>query len=242
VVVRPSPIAKSYTKGIEQPYVKRFPHASILSAITIASAAQPEHGIIKHNRWTRIQSGAYFGDTVPTDLNAEQKKTLARNDTLIELLREGGGIKDASAYSPSKMLLLRWHKIAINASMNPSAVLSGGSSNGAMANDSELAIHLKGVMDEVMETAPKIVGSPFPDDFATSETLIKSTQKNTSGSKPSMLLDWEEEKTMELEVILGNPIRIARENGYEMPKMQSLYALLKMAQQNRQGRKKDSKL
>ena len=56
-----------------------------------------------------------------------------------------------------------------------------------------------------------------------------------------MLLDWEEGKTMELEVILGNPIRIAREQGYEMPRMQSLYALLKMTQQN-QRKKKDSKL
>lgn len=157
-------------------------------------------------------------------------------------MKEGGGIKDAQAYSPSKILLLRWHKIAINASMNPSAVLSGGTPNGAMANDAELAVHLKGVMDEVLETAPKIVGSPFPPDFATSDQLIKSTKKNTSGSKPSMLLDWEEGKKMELEVILGNPIRIAREKGYVMPRMQTLYALLKMAQNNRDSTKEKSKL
>jgi 2-dehydropantoate 2-reductase len=179
---------------------------------------------------------------VPETFTSTQQKALDSNETLVKLLKDGGGIKDASAYSPAKMLLLRWHKIAINASMNPSAVLSGGTPNGAMANDPELAIHLKGVMDEVLETAPRIVGSPFPADFASSETLIKSTQKNTSGSKPSMLLDWEEDKTMELEVILGNPIRIAREQGYEMPRMQTLYALLKMAQANRDKLKRASKL
>jgi 2-dehydropantoate 2-reductase len=57
-----------------------------------------------------------------------------------------------------------------------------------------------------------------------------------------MLLDWEQGKKMELEVILGNPIRIAREKGLEMPRMQSLYALLRMAQENREQAKKSSKL
>lgn len=33
---------------------------------------------------------------------------------------------------------------------------------------------------------------------------------------------------MELEVILGNPVKIARAKGYEMPRLQSMYALLKV--------------
>jgi ketopantoate reductase len=33
-----------------------------------------------------------------------------------------------------------------------------------------------------------------------------------------------------LEVILGNPVRIARERGVDMPRLQSLYALLRSAQ------------
>lgn len=88
-------------------------------------------------------------------------------------------------------------------------------------------------MDEVLETAPKVVGTPLPTEFATSEALLRSTQRNSSGSKPSMALDWESGKQMELEVILGNPIRLAREKGVEMPRLQSLYALLKMKEANR---------
>lgn len=38
---------------------------------------------------------------------------------------------------------------------------------------------------------------------------------------------------MELEVILGNPIRIANEKGVRMPRLESMYALLKMAQSRR---------
>ncbi|KAH6674437.1 ketopantoate reductase PanE/ApbA-domain-containing protein [Halenospora varia] len=219
--------------GVEEPYAKRFPTATILSAVTIVSAAQTSHGIIKHNRWTRISIGPYLpGTTDETASNATIKLASERNKKFVQLL-QAGGIADAEEYSHAKLQMVRWHKIAINASMNPSAVLSGGSTNNNMSMDPELYLHLKGVMDEVLTTAPKVLGTPLPKELATPEAILKSTQKNTSGSKPSMLLDWEQGKKMELEVILGNPIRIAREHGLEMPRLQSLYALLRMAQENR---------
>lgn len=219
--------------GVEEPYAMRFPSAVILSAVTIVSAAQTSPGVIKHNRWTRISIGPYLpGTTESSESNEGQKAAIASSKKFVDLLK-AGGVTDAEAYSHPKLQLVRWHKIAINASMNPSAVLSGGSTNNVMVKDAELNIHLKGVMDEVLATAPKVLGVALPMDLATSEAILKSTLKNTSGSKPSMLLDWEQGKTMELEVILGNPVRMAREKGLEMPRLQSLYALLRMAQDNR---------
>jgi len=228
--------------GVEEPYLKRFPSAIILSAVTVVSAAQTSQGVIKHNRWTRISVGPYIpGSTSSTGSNEREKAVIESNRRFVQLLQEGE-IKDAEEYSHSKLQMVRWHKIAINASMNPSAVLSNGTTNNAMTIDPELYIHLKGVMDEVLSTAPKVLGTPLPKEFATSEAILKSTQKNTSGSKPSMLLDWEQGKRMELEVILGNPIRIAREKGLEMPRLQTLYALLRKAQENRDQAKTQSQL
>ncbi|OAG01067.1 2-dehydropantoate 2-reductase [Paraphaeosphaeria sporulosa] len=227
--------------GVEQPYQARFPRAAICSAVTIASCAQTSPGQIKHNRWTRINSGPYLPHLDVGSAGASDAQAVDKNGAFIALLQEGG-IKDAEAYDHAKLQLVRWHKIAINASMNPSSVLAGGISNNAMSNDSELARHLQGVMEEVLDTAPKVLGKPFPKEFATPERILRSTQKNTSGSKPSMALDWEQGKTMELEVILGNPIRIARERGFEMPRMQTLYALLRMAQQTRDKAKQKSRL
>lgn len=227
--------------GVEAPYAKRFPEASVCSAVTIASCAQPSHGQIKHNRWTRINSGPYLPHLDTGNARDSDPRAIEQNDTFVRLLNEGG-IKDASAYDHAKLQLVRWHKIAINASMNPSSVLAGCVPNYDMSNDAELATHLKGVMEEVLAVAPKILGTPFPKDFATAEKILRSTQKNTSRSKPSMALDWEQGKTMELEVILGNPIRIARERGFEMPRLQTLYALLRMAQETRQKAKNKSKI
>lgn len=214
--------------GVEEPYANRFPSSAILSAVTVVSAAQEQHGYIKHNRWTRINIGPYLpGSTANNASRAQQQ-----NEHFANLLQQGG-VKDASAYTHAKLQLVRWHKLAINASMNPSSVLSNGSANAAMASDPELSRHLYGVMTEILTTAPKIIGAEFPPEFASADKLLASTRKNTSGSRPSMWLDWEAGKKMELEVILGNPIRIAREHGYEMPRLQTLYALLKMAQTNR---------
>ena len=227
--------------GVEAPYAERFPGKTICSAVTIVSAAQTSPGVIKHNRWTRINVGPFLphldnGHALFTDA-----KAIEQNNRFVALL-QAGGIKDASTYDHAKLQLVRWHKIAVNASMNPSSVLSGGTPNGAMALDDELYRHLKGVMDEVLTTAPKVLGKPFPREFASAEAILRSTQKNTSGSKPSMALDWEQGKRMELEVILGNPIRIARERGFEMPRLQSLYALLRRAQENRDSDKSKSRL
>jgi 2-dehydropantoate 2-reductase len=230
--------------GVEDPYLERFPNAVVLSAVTVTSAAQNKPGEITHNRWTRISVGPYIpGSTDSTTHTAAGKRAIERNSTFIGLLK-AGGVADAEEYSHAKLQMVRWHKIAINASFNPTAVLSGGSTNHAIALDSELHRHITGVMEEVLATAPKVLGTPLPKDLATPELIMKSTMRNTSGSKPSMLLDWEGGKKMELEVILGNPIRIAREKGLEMPRLQSLYALLRMAQENRDREvaKKGSKI
>lgn len=234
--------------GVEAPYRARFPHNVICSAVTVASCAQPSHGVIQHNRWTRINSGPYLphldanhDSASGAATSGSDARAATLNNAFISMLKTGG-IQDAEAYTHAKLQLVRWHKIAINASMNPSSVLTLGSANSTMASDSEMQRHLLGVMHEILDTAPKILGQPMPREFATPEAIIRSTQRNTSGSKPSMALDWEAGKKMELEVILGNPIRIARERGLEMPRLQSLYALLRMAQEVREQKSKPSRI
>ena len=220
--------------GVEEPYRIAFPQNPIISAVTVISAEQIQPGVIQQNRWTRISIGPYSGDDIlkegimdETARKSRNDKAISMNAQFVKLLRDGE-VKDAEEYDEAGLQLVRWHKIAINGAMNPSSVLTAGCGNAEMTLDPELRIHLAGVMQEVLDTAPKVLGRPFPAKLATAEQILKSTERNTSG-KPSMLLDWERGNAMELEVILGNPVRIARRKGYEMPRLQSLYALLRMA-------------
>lgn len=95
--------------------------------------------------------------------------------------------------------------------MNPSSVLSGGTPNARMSLDPELRRHLSGCMNEIFDTAPRVLGRPWPAKLlkADAETILRSTERN-AGGLPSMLLDWQAGRDMELEVILGNPVEWQR--------------------------------
>jgi 2-dehydropantoate 2-reductase len=221
--------------GVEEAHRARFPTNPLVSAVTIISAEQISHGVIRQNRWTRISMGSYSDGL--GGRTSEAKALQERGDgcvkELVHLFTTYGKLRDAEFYDEVSLQHVRWHKICINASMNPSAVLAGGIGNADMVMNPEIRIHLKACMDEVFAAAPKILGAAFPTKLATPEQILKSTERN-KGGKPSMLLDWEGGRPMELEVILGNPVRIARRHGVEMPRLQSLYALLKSAQTKRQ--------
>lgn len=226
--------------GIEEVHRAEYADNAIVSAVTVISAEQVRHGVIRQNRWTRITMGTYTnGQARPNALlNDSQllEQLTATTDKHIASLVAwftATGIRDAEHASELALQQTRWHKLCINASMNPSAVLSGGTTNSRMSLDPELRRHLHACMDEIFATAPRILGIPFDEKkHASPERILKSTERNTAG-KPSMLLDWQARRPMELEVILGNPIRIARREGIEMPRLQTLYALLKMAQTRR---------
>ncbi|KAG8749880.1 hypothetical protein FRC12_013177 [Ceratobasidium sp. 428] len=219
--------------GVEEPYRKRFPRNPILSAVTVISAEQVEPGIIVQNRWTRISIGPYT-DGIGKDERPEY------NRLFVQLL-QNGGVKDAEEYGENDLQMVRWHKIAINASMNPSSVLSNGTGNARMSMDPELRHHLRETMLEVFRAAEAVLGRPVPPSLATPDKILTSTERNTGG-KPSMLLDWERGAAMELEVILGNPIRAARAKGVDMPRLQTMYALLKMTQTRRDENKSKARL
>lgn len=228
--------------GVEEPYRKRFPRNPIVSAVTIVSAEQIKQGTIRQNRWTRISLGPYGNGLDGQSGSSSESKQLvhqghARMVQLAKWWTELGGIKDVEPHTEIELQTIRWHKLCINAAFNPTAVVSGGRGNADQLKDPELRRHILGVMNEIRDAAPKVLGKPFSDDLATPEKIIRSTERNT-GAKPSMLLDWEAGRPMELEVILGNPVRIARKAGGEMPKLQSLYALLKSMQQVRDAAKK----
>ncbi|EFX05553.1 2-dehydropantoate 2-reductase [Grosmannia clavigera kw1407] len=243
--------------GVEAPYRRRFPQTPIVSAVTVVSAEQIRPGVIRQNRWTRLHLGAYTYSAeskAPRSLGpsrggswavAPEKELTRRGSEAVARLADWwthlGGIRDIEQLDEVGLQTVRWHKLCINAAFNPSAVLSGGRGNADMASDPELRIHLGGVMDEIWQAAPRILGRPFPEGLARPDRILASTDRN-KGARPSMLLDWEAGRPLELEVIVGNPVRIARARGVDLPRMQTLYALLRSTQAMREKKMAPAKL
>ncbi|CAJ2504699.1 Uu.00g120930.m01.CDS01 [Anthostomella pinea] len=232
--------------GVEEPYRNRFPLNPIVSAVTIISAEQIKQGVIRQNRWTRISLGPYsYGLGAPAGQSQDTHELTRRGHQCMQHLSHWwtthGGIRDVETHTELELQTIRWHKLCINAAFNPTAVVSGGRGNADQLTDPELRKHITGIMNEVWNAAPKVLGTPLPASVAKPDKIIKSTERNP-GAKPSMLLDWEAGRPMELEVILGNPIRIARRAGVEMPKLQTMYALLRSMQSVREANKAKEKL
>ncbi|KAI5861334.1 2-dehydropantoate 2-reductase [Durotheca rogersii] len=237
--------------GVEDPYRKRFPQTPIVSAVTVISAEQIRDGVVRQNRWTRISLGPYGsglegrrsrnGDGDGEEASEVVRRGGERTAELARWWTELGGLRDAETHTELELQTIRWHKLCINAAFNPTAVLSGGRGNAEQLEDGELRRHALGVMDEVWRAAPAVLGKPFPAHLASPERIVRSTERN-AGARPSMLLDWEAGRPLELEVILGNPVRIARAAGVEMPRLQSLYALLRSMQAARERKKGREKL
>lgn len=221
--------------GVEEPFRKRFPSTPIVSAVTVVSAEQTSPGVIRQNRWTRISIGPYT-DGLATGPPALQQRSAGCASRLKGWWTDLGKIRDVDPHDEIGLQTVRWHKLTINAAFNPSSVLSGGQGNASMVMDPELRLHLSGLMQEIWDAVPKILGRGFPDSMARPEKIIKSTERNV-GAKPSMLLDWDAGRPLEIEVILGNPVKIARERGVELPRLQTLYALIKSAQEMRKAGK-----
>ncbi|KAK8100674.1 hypothetical protein PG999_011048 [Apiospora kogelbergensis] len=232
--------------GVEEPYRTRFPKNPIISAVTVISAEQIKQGTIRQNRWTRISIGPFVKGLVETSSPGEDVDALTTwgENCMMTLARWWtvyGKIPDVKMHTELELQTIRWHKLCINSAFNPSAVLSGGLGNADQLKDAELREHIMGIMQEVWDAAPKVLGQPLPDDLGTPERIIRSTERN-AGAKPSMLLDWESGRPMELEVILGNPIRIAKAAGVSMPRLQSVYALLRSMQNQRDASNSKNKL
>ncbi|THH20466.1 hypothetical protein EW146_g917 [Bondarzewia mesenterica] len=79
----------------------------------------------------------------------------------------------------------------------------------------------------------------FPDDqsglpSSVVEATIESTRKlhsvPESKHRPSMLVDIEKGRPIEVEVVLGEVVRMARERGIDIPRIEMLYAMLLVVQ------------
>ncbi|PLW09399.1 hypothetical protein PCANC_00066 [Puccinia coronata f. sp. avenae] len=229
--------------GFEDGHRQRHPLVPILSAVSVVNAEQLAPGYVRHNHWTRISIGPYLAFdgyleqhvTHPPISQQLQSHSQAQLELLVKLFMNGQ-IADAEMYGERDLQILRWHKLAINASMNPSSILCGGKASADMLKDGELRTHLTGCMEEVFAAACTIFAIPsFPDHFASIERILQSTEKAGARAriKPSMLADWERGSPLEIDAILGTPIRIANRAGIHLPRIQSMYAFLSKLQRAR---------
>ena len=112
--------------GVEAPYRARFPRNPVVSAVTVVSAEQVSHGVVRQNRWTRVSLGGYVDSASESAVSGGEEEELGRRGAacaaeLADWWGRLGGIRDVEVKDEIGLQMVRWHKLCINAAFNPSA-------------------------------------------------------------------------------------------------------------------------
>lgn len=127
---------------------------------------------------------------------------------------------------------IRWEKLLWNIPFNGLSVAAHHADTAAILSDDELRLVATEVMEEVRAAARS---DGVEIDPALLHDLIQKTLV-MGAYKSSMQIDFEEGRPLEVEAILGEPVRRARRAGIPVPKMQMLYAIVRRMDRERQKR------
>ncbi|MEZ6137095.1 MAG: putative 2-dehydropantoate 2-reductase [Pirellulaceae bacterium] len=121
----------------------------------------------------------------------------------------------------ANLLSVRWKKLAWNIPFNGLSVVLAANTQEIMEDPAASAL-AKSLMEEVREAAAA-------NGVAIEATHIQKMLDDTRRMVPydsSMLLDFRAGRAMEVEAIFGNPLRAARQAGYNPSKIDMLYQQL----------------
>jgi 2-dehydropantoate 2-reductase len=128
----------------------------------------------------------------------------------------------------------RWRKLVWNVPFNGIAIAAGGITTDIIMADEGLRTLARRLMEEIVETAAKF-GHQIPRSFM--DLQFERTAK-TGKYRPSSLVDYQEGRLVELEEIWGEPVRRAKSVGAAVPRLETLYWLLRHKIAARKGAKR----
>ena len=197
---------------IEEPVAKAFPENEIISYLAFIGVSKTGPGQINHQEYGRIVIGKYP--------KGKSEK--------VEKLQEMFNASDVPCIIDENIVTARWKKLIWNAPFNPVSVIGGGVTTDVIINNSESLKLVKNIMNEVIDLA-NIYGHNLPKNLVDENIALTVKMKPY---KTSMLLDYENNRRLEVEAILGNAVRLARKKNFPVPNLEAIYALLLLLTEN----------
>lgn len=121
----------------------------------------------------------------------------------------------------------RRSKLLMNASWNPICALAQSSDVQFMASSPGATNFVWEVMLEVVKIAQALGYAEITEKNAAYQLERAEVRTKANVVEPSMLGDVWNNRQMEVEAIVGNLVRMARENDVEAVKLEALYILIK---------------
>lgn len=187
--------------GAEEFLAQHYPNNSLLSGLCFICCSKIGPGHILHLDQGAIRLGEY---------NPQQEAGITPKMRDIAELFANTGI---SIHFTPNLLQARWEKLVWNIPFNGLSVVLQQSTQGLLTDR-----HCRDLLVELMEeviSAANHCGFTIQPSYA--QVLLHATDK-MADYQPSMLLDYQNKRPLELESIYWEPIRTAAERGFDMAK------------------------
>ena len=207
--------------GVEAHFSEWFGAQRVFGGMAFVCINRGEPGVIHHLDYGRVSIGHALD-------NAEENAAL-------EALLTSADIETVVA---PNLRYARWEKLCWNVPFNGLSVAGGGIGTATILADAELRATAECAMREVVAAGNAdlaAAGSEArldPDEVVQRMFALTATMGDY---RTSMVIDYVNGAELEVEAILGNPVRRARELGLEVPTMAALYALVRHAGRVRLG-------
>ncbi len=201
--------------GVEQVVAERFEPSRIFGGLAFVCCNRGEPGHVHHLDYGRVAFGHMLDDP--------------REVRWIAGLFEEAGIE---THPLPSLKQARWEKLVWNIPFNTLSVSAGGVSTRRILDDELLRETARQLMVETIQAGNacgcRIDAEPLIDKmFANTETM--------GHYRTSMQIDYEERRPLEVESILGEPVRQARAAGLPVPHMRMQYALVRFLDRLNRG-------
>lgn len=204
--------------GIENEYAEAYPENTVLSCVVLMPAAQVQPGHIVGVWFEKHEVG-----TFPSEAYTSKPGAKESTDLWVRLWKAGGG--NAEFYQDVQER--RWAKILMNATSSPLTTLSRCRDTALFGLGEEAVQLFRDVQDELIAISNALGYSTVNRALADSHIKLSMDRLGTEGTEPSMLIDVLQSRRTEFQVIVGNPVRIAKDLGVPTPRLDTLYVLLK---------------
>ncbi|KAI8068935.1 2-dehydropantoate 2-reductase [Thamnidium elegans] len=195
--------------GVEEPITDRFPENPIVSIVAYIGTSQNDPGKITMVGRESLVVGKYHAAKTDSD---EQRQKFS------ELLIKGG----VDVQFVDDVERVRWQKLFWNSAFSPVCAMTGMNTTEVLENE-EAMNAVKQVMHDVIDAAIAN-GHPF-DHNEQMQNMIARTEATAKNYKPSMQLDKERGSPMEVEVILGTPLKRAKAKGLKVPYLELIHSV-----------------
>lgn len=195
--------------GLEEDLQERMPHLQLVAGLAFICSSKTEPGVVNHQCYGYINLGNYsYPDQGKVDLVANHFNVAEVDAHCVEY-REA-----------------RWKKAVWNMPFNGMTVALDAQTDELLACPATRKLVYEQML-EVINAARACGVDNIDSTFA--DKMIYNTEHMTPYS-PSMKLDYEFRRPMEIDYIYTRPIKMAREAGCSMPRLEMLEAELRYMQ------------